>query len=214
MPDRTADTLVTIIRDWIEPGTTIISDQWAAYHNLDSHGYTHRVNHSFQFVDPVTKAHTNTIESTWRTVKVFLGQYNGGRLNTIWHITCSRQGARSKGFHSSCKSFTSSPTRTGPCVMCRAPRDTPVGISCFRYGHACVVCYYLTSITSQPPAVIDATTDNAVNRGFIRDGRGLAAILGPGFNSPSLGYALEFWTNRESLTPLPNTLGAVVVGDV
>jgi len=79
VPDRTADTLVTIIRDWIKPGTTIISDQWAAYRNLDSHGYTHcTVNHSLQFVDPVTEDHTYTIESTWRTVKVFLGQYNKG----------------------------------------------------------------------------------------------------------------------------------------
>ena len=27
-------------------------------------------------------------------------------------------------------------------------------------------------------------------------------------------YAPEFWTNRQSLTPLPYTLGAAVVGDV
>jgi len=79
VPDRTADTLVAIIRDWIEPGTTVISDSWAAYRNLESEGYTHRtVNHSIQFVDPDTGAHTNTIESKWRAVKVFLGQYNRG----------------------------------------------------------------------------------------------------------------------------------------
>jgi len=80
--DRTADTLVAIIRDWIEPGTTVITDNWAAYRNLESEGFTHRtVNHSIHFVDPDTGAHTNTMESTWRAVKVFLGQYNrGGRL--------------------------------------------------------------------------------------------------------------------------------------
>ena len=72
-------TLVAIIRDWIEPGTMVISDSWAAYRNLDSEGYTHRtVNHSIQFVDPDTGAHTNTIESKWRAVKVSLGQYNRG----------------------------------------------------------------------------------------------------------------------------------------
>jgi hypothetical protein len=70
---------VAIIRDWIEPGTTVISDSWAAYRNLESQGFTHRtVNHSIHFVDPDTGAHTNTIESTWRAVKVFLGQYNRG----------------------------------------------------------------------------------------------------------------------------------------
>jgi hypothetical protein len=53
VPDRTADTLTTIIRDWIEPGTTVVSDCWGAYENLDSLGYTHRtVNHSIHFVDP------------------------------------------------------------------------------------------------------------------------------------------------------------------
>jgi len=79
VPDRTADTLMTIIRDRIEPGTTVISDSWAAYRDLGSQGYRHRtVNHSIQFVDPHTGDHTNTIESTWRRVKVFLGQYNRG----------------------------------------------------------------------------------------------------------------------------------------
>ena len=37
VPDRT-DTLMTIIRDWIEPGTTVISDSWAAYRDLGSQG--------------------------------------------------------------------------------------------------------------------------------------------------------------------------------
>jgi hypothetical protein len=47
VPDRTADTLMTIIRNWIEPGTTAISDCWGVYHDLGSQGYKHRtVNHS------------------------------------------------------------------------------------------------------------------------------------------------------------------------
>jgi len=77
--DRTVDTLMAVIRDWIEPGTTVISDCWGAYRDLDSQSYTpHTVNHSIHFVDPHTGAHTNTIVSKWRHVKVFLGQYNRG----------------------------------------------------------------------------------------------------------------------------------------
>ena len=77
--DRSADTLMTVIRDWIEPGTTIISDGWKAYEGLGAEGYNHlTVNHGIEFVNPTTGAHTNTIESMWRTVKLFLGQYNRG----------------------------------------------------------------------------------------------------------------------------------------
>ena len=52
VPNRTADTLVTIIDAWIEPGTTVISDCWAAYRDLAARGYTHRtVNQTISFVN-------------------------------------------------------------------------------------------------------------------------------------------------------------------
>jgi hypothetical protein len=31
VPDRTIDTLMTILNAWVKPGTTIIIDCWAAY---------------------------------------------------------------------------------------------------------------------------------------------------------------------------------------
>ena len=40
-PDRTTGTLTAVINAWIEPGTTVIYDCWAAHRSLDSHGYTH-----------------------------------------------------------------------------------------------------------------------------------------------------------------------------
>ena len=75
VPDRTTDTLTAILHAWIEPGTKVVSDCWGAYRDLGSEGFTHRtVNHSIHFVDPDTGDHTNTIEFTWRRVKVFLDQ--------------------------------------------------------------------------------------------------------------------------------------------
>jgi transposase-like protein len=75
--DRTADALMTVISDWIEPGTTVISDCSAAYRGLEAHGYTHEtVNRTIGFVDQKTGAHINTIQSTWRHVKAFLNPYN------------------------------------------------------------------------------------------------------------------------------------------
>jgi hypothetical protein len=47
------------------------------YRNLDTHGYKHHtVNHSIEFVDQRTGAHTNTIESTWCHLKAYLSPYN------------------------------------------------------------------------------------------------------------------------------------------
>jgi len=119
VPDRTSDTLMAIIRNWIEPGTTVISDSWAAYRYLGAHGYTHQtVNHSIQFVDPRTEAHTNTIESTWRSVKVFLGQYNRGE-EYEFHLAHYMFAARCKA-KTICLIYNcciSSPTPTGRCAV-------------------------------------------------------------------------------------------------
>ena len=63
---------------YVKPGSFIITDCWAAYrdikemvdldeNNLDYVHYT--VNHSETYVDPVTGAHTNTIEGVWAHVK-------------------------------------------------------------------------------------------------------------------------------------------------
>jgi len=74
--DRSAETLIGLIKQWILPGTTIISDCCAAYSSLREEGYTHfTVSHSIEFVSE-TGAHTNTTESTWKQVKVLLTPYN------------------------------------------------------------------------------------------------------------------------------------------
>jgi len=69
--DRTAETLLGIIRQWILPGTTIISDGWASYSGLDNlDDYIHQVViHDQNFVDPITGAHTNTIEGRWKHLR-------------------------------------------------------------------------------------------------------------------------------------------------
>ena len=64
--------LLPIIQKWIEPGTTIISDCWKAYCNLEKYGYIHKtVNHSKEFVNDDGDC-TNKIEGQWRRAKVKL----------------------------------------------------------------------------------------------------------------------------------------------
>ena len=72
VPRRDAATLLPIIQQHVLPGTTIWSDDWAAYNRVAAipgvagHGV---VNHSLHFVDPVTGVNTQTVESYWNRVK-------------------------------------------------------------------------------------------------------------------------------------------------
>ena len=54
VPDRTANTLLSVIRERIAPGSVIMSDCWRAYNMVGADGtYTHlTVNHKYNFIDP------------------------------------------------------------------------------------------------------------------------------------------------------------------
>ena len=70
---RDSATLLPIIKNNILPGSTIISDCWKAYDCLGNEGYRHlKVNHTYNFVDPDTGAHINTIEGLWSHAKASL----------------------------------------------------------------------------------------------------------------------------------------------
>ncbi|KAH7961958.1 hypothetical protein HPB52_013741 [Rhipicephalus sanguineus] len=75
---RDAATLGPLIAKNVLPGTTVFSDEWAAYRcipglvnangtplNLD----WHTVNHSVNFIDPATGVNTQRIESEWQKAK-------------------------------------------------------------------------------------------------------------------------------------------------
>ena len=70
VPDRSAKTLVAIIKEHIAVGSIIYSDCWKAYDRLEEEGYKHlKVNHPVAFVDPKTGCHTNSIEGEWQKIK-------------------------------------------------------------------------------------------------------------------------------------------------
>ena len=88
--NRDRATLVPIIQQVLQPGSTVHSDDWRAYHNLPVHApnvATHNVvNHSVNFVDPVTGAHTQNIESKWNNLKLKIKKHRGvrGDILQIW----------------------------------------------------------------------------------------------------------------------------------
>ena len=65
---RNSATLLPIISNHIEPGTTIWSDGWAAYNGmaaLPGVAGHETVNHSRHFVNPRNGVNTNGIDSYW-----------------------------------------------------------------------------------------------------------------------------------------------------
>ena len=61
---RDRATLEPLIQENIAPGSIIWSDDWRAYTGIAALGYTHHVvNHSENFVCPITGVHTNHIEN-------------------------------------------------------------------------------------------------------------------------------------------------------
>ena len=90
---RDAQTLIPIIIDWIAPGTRIITDGWATYHQIGNlqhlvngalqQRFGHdAVNHQLHFVDPNDPdVHTQTIEATWGAIKRQLRTLHGTSVN-------------------------------------------------------------------------------------------------------------------------------------
>lgn len=82
--DRSSATLIPLITKWIKPGkyiffileSIIMSDGWASYigiSDIPEMNYTHLVvNHSENFVDPVSGACTNQIEGNWRWARAHM----------------------------------------------------------------------------------------------------------------------------------------------
>lgn len=71
--DTSRKTLQDIAKEYILPKSVIFTDDHAAYHGLEKHGFNHdRINHS-QGVYVYGNVHTNTIEGFWSLVKRGLG---------------------------------------------------------------------------------------------------------------------------------------------
>ncbi|KFD45599.1 hypothetical protein M514_13524 [Trichuris suis] len=68
--NRSSRTLLSIIQTDVRPGATVITDELHADWCLSREAYTHlQVNHSVNFVDSATGAHTQSVESLWAQAK-------------------------------------------------------------------------------------------------------------------------------------------------
>ena len=89
VPNRSAQTLLPIIQASIRPGTTIMSDMWAAYGGIAAMGFNHlTVNHKLHFVDPQTGAHTQHVERSWKSGKERNKRHNGTHRQMLDSYLC------------------------------------------------------------------------------------------------------------------------------
>jgi transposase-like protein len=73
VPNRSTATFQPLFRQKIVPGKIVITDKWRAYNwtNDDIFPFFHlTVSHSQNFIDPITHAHTQTIERIWIDAKM------------------------------------------------------------------------------------------------------------------------------------------------
>lgn len=67
---RDKETLLAVLKKYVHKNATIITDCWKGYINLDTYFYRHQtVNHSENFISPITGAHTQSIENQWHLIK-------------------------------------------------------------------------------------------------------------------------------------------------
>lgn len=67
---------------YVRTGSIIFTDLWRGYSRIHEElGLLHfTVNHTENFVDPITGTHTNTIEGTWCGLKVVISPRNRTKL--------------------------------------------------------------------------------------------------------------------------------------
>jgi len=84
---RNKDILLSLIKKHVAPGTEIHTDCWKGYINLNDNGYIHKtVNHCEEFVDSITGAHTQNIESSWRWMRRQLSRGGVGSSRIADHM--------------------------------------------------------------------------------------------------------------------------------
>ena len=87
VPNRSAKTLSAVIDKYVARGSEIHSDQWSGYNCLSSLGFIHKtVNHSTNFVDPISGAHTQGVERAWIEAKMWLKRSRGNRTLLQSHL--------------------------------------------------------------------------------------------------------------------------------
>ncbi|KAG0440459.1 hypothetical protein DMUE_1733 [Dictyocoela muelleri] len=83
VPDRSASSLIPIIKKVVRTSSVIHKDMWKAYNTLNSRqNYSHsKITHKYNFVDPESGIHTKNVESFNNKIKTEIKSQKGVRIN-------------------------------------------------------------------------------------------------------------------------------------
>ena len=85
--NRSAASLVPLIEKHVLPGTVVMTDLWRGYNSIDQRGYYRlTVNHSANFVDPLTWANTQKVEAINGVLRRALRRGNAKPDNIADHM--------------------------------------------------------------------------------------------------------------------------------
>lgn len=88
MQQRDAATLIPLIQEYNCDGSVIYFDDWHAYTSQGSLGYVHKtVNHSVNFLDPVTSAYAQTVKENMGSGESMMRKQK--RMNSLLFETSS-----------------------------------------------------------------------------------------------------------------------------
>ncbi|KAG0441676.1 hypothetical protein DMUE_0868 [Dictyocoela muelleri] len=80
--NRSCETLIPIIQKNIKSRSYVVSDKWSAYKSIGKY-FRDSVCHKYNFVDPETKANTQTIENIWSLLKKIKHYSYGIKIETL-----------------------------------------------------------------------------------------------------------------------------------
>jgi hypothetical protein len=95
------DELEPLVLRHVRQGSVVTADGLASYNNLASFYQLRRVNHSVNYVDPMTGATTNHAEAFWSRLKAHLRSVRGSQGDKVYEHVCEVVYRQNNQFHSS-----------------------------------------------------------------------------------------------------------------
>ena len=96
--NRSQETVKLVLNKYIQMGSHVWTDSFKSHNDCSMAGYVHQsVNHSQNFVDPDTGAHTQGIKRAWLDAKCWYKCFRGNKAYLQSHLKNAKWGSKCIG---------------------------------------------------------------------------------------------------------------------